>query len=112
MLRYAHAVKSRHPILLLWGNKRKDDIIFRQELKQMTLDMERFKTVHILSREKTKRGEKGHVDMERIRKYVEQPLRANYFICGPAGLRKNMVRALKELGVEEKRIHVEKFSMA
>ena len=112
MLRYAHAVKSRHPILLLWGNKRKDDIIFRQELKQMTLDMERFKTVHILSREKSKRGEKGHVDLERIRKYVEQPLRANYFICGPAGLRKNIIRILKEMGVEEKRIHVEKFSMS
>ncbi|MBN2726339.1 hypothetical protein JXR74_03105 [Candidatus Mcinerneyibacteriota bacterium] len=111
MLRYAHAVKSRHPILLLWGNKRKDDIIFRQELKQMTLDMERFKVVHILSREKSKRGERGHVDEERIKKYVEQPYRAHYFICGPAGLQKNTVRILKEMGVEEKRIHVEKFSV-
>ncbi|HHH84809.1 MAG TPA: hypothetical protein ENL15_02510 [Firmicutes bacterium] len=111
MLRYAHAVKSRHPILLLWGNKRKEDIIFRQELKQMTLDMERFKAIHILSREKSKRGEKGHVDIERINKYVEHPLRANYFICGPPGLRKNILRSLKEMGVPEKLIHVEKFSI-
>jgi len=111
MLRYAHKVKSRHPITLLWGNKRKEDIIFRQELKQMTLDMERFKVVHVLSRDKSKRGERGHVDLDRIKKYVEHPFEAHYFICAPKEMRDDIIRGLLAWGVPETGIHLEKFSL-
>lgn len=40
------------------------------------------------------------------------PYHADYYVCGPAGMMKSIVGGLRELGIDEQRIHFESFGPA
>ncbi len=109
MLRYAYKVKSRHKFILLWGNKRKEDILFRNEIKELTLGLEKMKVVHVLSRDPGRRSEHGHIDEEIIKKYMEDSDSSVFFICGPKNMMRDVRKILRGMGVQRKRILYEKF---
>jgi len=113
-LRYMHAIKAEHRILLLYANRTEADIVFQEELACLEVQPKpELNVVHILSRPgETWQGEKGHLDREAIVRLAGDRLAtAMIFLCCPYPMIKNIRRILRALGVPEERISLEYFSL-
>ncbi len=69
--------------------------------------------VDIFSRQEVshnnKNIESGHINKNMLEKYINQPQKYNYFICGPKEMINTTESSLKLLGVPSSQIHSEKF---
>jgi ring-1,2-phenylacetyl-CoA epoxidase subunit PaaE len=115
------SVMAREPgsrAVLLYGNRRAADIMFRTALEELKdRHLGRFALVHVLSREKHElESLHGRLDGARIRALlpglVQPSAIAEAFLCGPAGLPEAATEALGALGVPADRIHAEYFTTA
>jgi len=111
MLRFAREEGAGRPILLLWSNKHERDIVFKKELEDIEQALPTLKVVHILSREHDWPGEKGHIDAERLKKYLKNFTIPRFFLCGPVPMMRSVKGTLRGLGVPRNRIHLERFSL-
>ena len=111
MLRYISDRKIKKNIVLLWGNKTEGDIVFKDDLQKMSVEITSLKIVHIMSQQHDWKGEKGHIDAEKIRKHVHNFRKGQFFICGTLQMTLATVKTLKMLGVSKGRIHYEKFAL-
>jgi predicted ferric reductase len=111
MLRYMRDRALRNPVLLLWANRTEGEILFRQELEKPAGEWPSLRIVHVLSRQDSWHGEKGHIDGEMLRKYVKDFERPHFFICGPPLMMKDVERTLRGFGVPGKRIQMERFAL-
>lgn len=113
MLRYIRDknLDLEQKILVLWGNRTEQDIVFRQEIDQMGKYLTNVKVVHVLSEAPEGwSGETGFITADLIRKYAEDLEGKEIFICGPPIMLKLVLKALKTLKVPGRRIHFERFS--
>jgi predicted ferric reductase len=111
MLRYILDREPERHILLLWGNKREQDIVFKEEMEQLIKRMPRFRVAHVLSQQEEWGGEKGYIDSELLQRYIGQYEKSQFFICGPPPMLLSVRKKLKNLGVPRKHIHYERFSL-
>ncbi len=111
MLRYIFDKKLNKNIVLLWGNKTEKDIVFRDELNKMAEEMTSLRIVHILSQQQDWKGEKGHIDGEKIKKYADNFQKSQFFICGAPQMMTKTENILKKYGISGRRIHYEKFAI-
>lgn len=99
--------KSIRNILLLYGSKTKEDIIFREELD--CIKEEWFKIIYILSKEKSSSLLYGHINEDIIKKYTRNISNSLFYICGPKTMKRCVKKALINLGVKKQHILVEDF---
>lgn len=98
-----HRLRVRHTFIC--GNKRREDIIFRRDLRKLVEEHpDSLEVVHALSRESSVevRGSEvlaGRVTGDVIRRYVPDPDAAEFFVCGP-GITKWDRLAAREAGEE------------
>ena len=111
MLRYMRDRKLERNVLLIWGNKTEQDIAFRSELEKMAAERPSLRVVHVLSNQPGWPGEKGYLDAEILRKYLEGFENPQVFVCGPPVMMTKVIRALRQIGVPRKRIHFERFAL-
>ncbi len=102
-------IEEEKDIVLLNANKTKKDIVFKKELEGF--EKKGLKLYNILSDEKDYAGEKGFVDKEKIERLAEDVKKRDIYLCGPPPMMKIIIRTLKEIGVDKKRIYFEKFSL-
>ena len=92
-LRHAGLTAPDIQATLIWANKTKHDIIAGDELHALTGRMA-LKIVHVLSRnpdglpEGTDRVvyEQGHIDVEILRRHIDEPAASFFYLCGPSGM--------------------------
>ena len=89
---------------LIFANSRKEDIINKEEFKQLLGD----DFINILSREKTEEYDHGYIDAEYIKKHAKD-LDDYFYVCGPMPMIESVVEDLKTLGVKEDKIVKEEF---
>lgn len=128
MLRYlrdadgADGIHPNHPkgmrrnVLLIWGNKTERDIVFRDELEEMSARMPPdkpypLKVIHVMSSQADWPGEKGYLDEARLKRFLDGIANPQVFVCGPPLMTKRVIRALQGLGIGRGRIHDERFSL-
>ncbi len=111
ILRYA--VDARKPIhaLMLYFNHSSADIVFQQELEEISRQMPTFSLVNVLSSpEPGWKGEKGKLNEELLRRWVPNLDQRLFWISGPPP----MVTAYKELithaGVKDEAIRIDNFT--
>ena len=75
-----------------------DDSLFREELAAMEQKNHLLKIVHVISRQDSREDEKGHVDTERLKKFVSDFGKRMFFICGPPAMMKAVNRRGFRLG--------------
>ncbi len=118
---------------LLYGNRAEDTIIFREELDTMAREYRgQFTVNHVLSQPARKKasglgglfgktkptweGRVGRVDAQELGLFLaDHELRtaeSAYYICGPGGLIDTVEKELLRRGVEDRRIHTERFVVA
>ena len=107
-------------VLLLYGNKTRDDIVFRDEFDALAAgDAPRLKVVHVLSKPADGwDGETGRIDLPLIERHCaaffgEGGLGDKTFlVCGPSKLLTSTIAGLKERGVAAADIQAEAYSLA
>ncbi len=110
MLEYLQDTGDERPGVLLYGNKTEDDIIRREFLDGLP---ENIRVVHVLSEpDEDWAGPTGYVTADIIREHAADVLEeAHAYVCGPPPMMDMVIGALRDLGVERRRIHSERFAI-
>jgi ring-1,2-phenylacetyl-CoA epoxidase subunit PaaE len=102
---------------LVYGNKDRASIIFKEELEALKNKfINRFSVHHILSREKAETLlSQGRIDAEKcdtIFKYLTDIKNCNeFFLCGPEAMIFCVKNYLEDKGIEKDKIHFELFTV-
>jgi len=100
-------LRSRNEIgsnKLIFANKRKDDIILKQEFESLLGK----NFINILSAEKIKEYANGYITEEFLKANITD-LEKKIYLCGPEPMMEAIEKQLSHLGVEEKAIIKEEF---
>jgi predicted ferric reductase len=110
MLRYLRDTNDSRDVVLLYGNRKKRDIIFEDELSSLP---ESCRVVHILSEaDEEWEGLRGYVTKDVISEQAGEMLgKAEIFLCGPPVMMDKVIESLHELGVSDDRVHYERFTI-
>ncbi|MBZ9627395.1 flavodoxin reductase [Psychroflexus sp. CAK1W] len=87
---------------LIFSNKTKGDIILKEELENMLGDQ----FVNILSEENTDDYPHGHIDKDFLKDHILK-LDQKFYVCGPPPMIENVVKDLKDIGVDDDNIILE-----
>ena len=97
---------------LLYGSRNYDNILFRQELEDLTAKCGKIKVVHVLSDENAEAPdgcEKGFITAELITKYAPADEPYSVFLCGPQQMYQFVDKELEKLNLPKKYIRHEMF---
>jgi predicted ferric reductase len=100
------------PAILFYANRDWDNVIFREQLEELTRHMPNLKVVNVLQQPPEGwPGEAGRINPRLLRRHLpKQYQRFEYFVCGPDRLMDATEEALSLLGVSPDRIHTERFA--
>jgi 3-phenylpropionate/trans-cinnamate dioxygenase ferredoxin reductase subunit len=101
-------------VLMLYGNRTESSIVFRDELAQLeAADRPSLKVVHVLSHAaEAWQGETGYVDQDMLKRHVTGDLtKKTFYVCGPPPMIDLTLSNLREMGVEDRQIRLELFSL-
>jgi len=113
MLRHMRDTKDPRSVILMYANRRKDQIVFRDELDEIAKGKHPDLTlVHVLSRpEDDWSGETGHLNRKKIEKYCGTDLGGkSFYVCGPLKMADALISTLQDMGVPQRKIRREIFS--
>ena len=99
-------------LILLYGSRNKDSILFFDELAAVAEECPQFKVVHVLSDKGIKAGKgfvKGFITADLIKKYAPQDAPYSVFLCGPQQMYAFVDKELEKLDLERKYIRHEMF---
>jgi len=109
-------------VFMLYGNRRQDSIMFKDELEQLQNDFtDRFILKHYLSKPKSSlwskkskmNYEKGRIDRSAVKAFITQHTPdskvGGYYICGPGTMITDTKEALLNSSINEDLIHFESF---
>ena len=114
MLRHMRDTRDPRSVILMYANRRKDQIVFRDELDEIAKGKHPDLTlVHVLSRPEDEwTGETGHLNRKKIEKYCGTDLEGKaFYVCGPLKMAEVLITTLQDMGVPHKRIRREIFSL-
>lgn len=112
MIRHRKAAGSTVPTRLLYSSHSLDDVIYRQELEQLSREGTGLEVIHTLTREQPTgwRGYSRRIDMqmlEEVTRSLGVGLKA--YICGPTALVEGVANGLVKLGIPAGQIRTERF---
>lgn len=94
-------------LTLLYGSRRHDEILLKEELEALAASCDRIKVVHVLSDDPDAEGyEKGFLTAELIKKYAPDN-DFSIFVCGPGDMYRFLEKELAKLGLLQRRIRYE-----
>jgi ring-1,2-phenylacetyl-CoA epoxidase subunit PaaE len=110
--------EPKSKIDLIYGNRNEDSIIFKDELEGLVKKYpDRFNLIYSLSLPSDNwNGLKGRITKEKTLDIIsdlkiDSPEKIDYYLCGPEGMRNNVIEALTELNVGHDKIHKENFTI-
>lgn len=110
MLRTLADRGDRRPLLLFYGNRRRERVLYYEELDVLTgrLDLQ---IVHILGEPPAGwRGESGVLTQAMLDRYLPAArAHLHYFLCGPVVMTQSAEKWLAALGIRSAHIHSELF---
>ncbi|MBQ0072259.1 MAG: 2Fe-2S iron-sulfur cluster binding domain-containing protein [Spirochaetales bacterium] len=92
-------------LILLYGSRRKEGILFEDELKEITRETDKVKVVHVLSEEEREGYEKGFLNRNLIQRYGGDEY--SLFLCGPSGMYRFLEKEIDGLDLPRRRVRRE-----
>lgn len=112
MLRYMADTGDQRQVTLIWSNKTRDHIIFREEFKKLEARMPGLRIIHVLTREPEHTDEKSRLDQSGLEQLLVHCSRdAGVFVCGPPRMMKDVSKALVGIGYPRRSVNTERFSL-
>lgn len=98
--------------VMLFGNRSRTDIVFREDFDSIEKSCAQFRVVYILSQpEEDWAGLRGHISSGLIKEEIPDYRERHYYICGPPLMVSGIKCVLKdELGLPDKQIIFENFA--
>jgi ring-1,2-phenylacetyl-CoA epoxidase subunit PaaE len=121
ILSIARGVLAREPLsrfFLFYGNRAAREMLFREQLEELKdRFLGRLSVFHVLSQEEQDIPIlNGRLDGEKVRVLLRHMVPAeqvdHIFVCGPTGMSDEIEATLREMGVPEERVHIERFISA
>jgi ring-1,2-phenylacetyl-CoA epoxidase subunit PaaE len=104
-------------VTLFYANNDEASIIFKKQLDEIAANnSSRIKIYHVLNNAPADYADvlKGIMTKEKcsalVKQYISTATDNEYFICGPGPMMENASMALKEMSINEERVHIEYFS--
>jgi predicted ferric reductase len=112
MLRTMADRKDDREIILVYGNRLWDNVLFRDDLRGLEGQLN-LSVVHVIGApDPDWDGETGIISAELLRRYLPAPEAGHeYFVCGPEGMMDSVEPFLRQRGVPIKRIFSERFEI-
>lgn len=104
------ALKRGKDAVLLYGNKKEEDIVFKNELSNLQKNPGA-RVINIISGDINFAGEKGRIDEEKIKRLVPDFSSREVFLCGPPAMINSILEIFKKFDFPLSKIHYEKFSL-
>jgi ferredoxin-NADP reductase len=113
MLRYMRDRREPRRVLLVYANRRAQDVVFRNELQQIESGgFPALKTIHILSQPPDDWvGRTGRLDTASLGSLCGGFAGKAFFICCPPIMASGLIRGLQKAGVGPERIHADYFGL-
>ena len=92
-------------LTLLYGSRKKEDILYFDELEKICAATDKVKVIHVLSEDDAEGYERGFIGADLIRKYA--PETYTLYICGPRAMHDFLAGELPKLGLDQKHIRRE-----
>ncbi|MFW6303307.1 MAG: FAD-binding oxidoreductase, partial [Candidatus Sumerlaeota bacterium] len=112
MMRFLRDTSDKRPVFLLYGCRKEEEIVLREELDNMPENMQ---IQYIMSHpEDDWKGPEGFVNKENIEKLVPDAFlgeETHVYLCGPPPMMNMVIRDLGEVGFGKSRLHYEYFSL-
>lgn len=111
------AVEQQSRFTLVYGNRTKNSIIFKEELEALKDKyIDRFSLIHVLSREKTETElNSGRIDVNKLELLFSKLLNIKsvneFFLCGPEEMIFCIKGYLAQRGISADHIHFELFTI-
>jgi predicted ferric reductase len=101
------------PVTLFYASATWDDVVFRDELAELSESMPNLRVVHVLERPPEGwTGESGYITPDVLRRHLpSQYRRYEYLICGSSAMMDAMEKALTGVGVPFRQVSTERFDM-
>lgn len=98
-------------LILLYGSRNYENILFREELEEIEKKCNKVKVVHVLSDDKNSypNTESGFITAELIKKYAPENEEYSVFICGPQQMYNFLDKELEKLALPKKFVRHEMF---
>lgn len=110
MISFCNNKKINCNIVLLYTNRKEEDIVFGKELKKIQKENPNIKIVFTLTKaDKNWDGYSRRIDKEMILDEIPDFKERIFFTCGPPKLVDNMVKLLEEIKVDKEKIKKENF---
>ena len=110
MLRHFARVGFPTRVLLLYGSRVVDDVIFARELGELARAHERFVLNSVISEPaEGHAGPTGFLDATLIARYVGDVVGKTFLVCGPEAMISHVTGALRSLHVPEHKVRCEEF---
>jgi predicted ferric reductase len=113
MIRTLAARGDSRPVILLYGSKDWESIIFREDLEALKARLD-LTIIHVLENPSAEwRGERGFISADMLKRHLKPPYADHeYFICGPDVMMDAIEKGLGELGVPLSKYHSERYTFA
>lgn len=115
MLRHLKEFEPNRCITLIWGMNMLSDFIIKDEIDDMLKTMPHLKVIPVVAKEIGYSGEQGYIDTEKLNRLLQEQIKSveptGYYLCGPPILMESAHNNLKKMGIKDKQIHFEKFSL-
>ena len=109
ILRHVTRKKLKGRFMLFYSSRRRDTIVYREELARLEKENPSIKVAITLTREEPAgwKGECGRIDEEMVDKYAANPTDFDWWLCGPMAMIRAMKDCLVKKGLDPKRIKIE-----
>lgn len=93
-------------LTILNGNRKKENVIFYNELKELESKSNgKVKVINVLSEQKLSGFEHGFINLNIIKKYMQDD--TSIFMCGPKPMYKYVIKEIIPLKLKRRRIRIE-----
>ena len=96
-------------LTLLYGSRRAEGILFREEFDELQAACGKIKVIHVLSDEEKEGFEHGFITAELIKKAAPAGEPYSLFLCGPQAMYRFVDKEIETLGIEQKFVRHELF---
>ena len=115
MCRFAADKRLPADIVLLYGNSKEEDIIFKQDFDEIGQVNKNMRIVYTLTSpdidKKKWQGRIGYIDDKMIKEEISDFNERIFYICGPVKMVESLIIILKgKLNIQEDKIKIENFT--
>jgi ferredoxin-NADP reductase len=111
MLRYIHEEQLPYRVTLIYSNRDRESTAFLDELRELERALPDFRLVLTMTQDPGWEAEMRKVDGDFLKDYLEDDLNEyTFLVAGPPAMAEGVQAALREAGVQDENVIVERYS--